>query len=304
MAPPRRSTYTDSVVRAPSRFAAAGLPLALAGLLACDGPSANPPAAAKLAVAVWTDLEIPAQIGLLEFLLEQDGEQVRAARPLDPRGHPQPIVAELEIGHLDRTRPLDLHVTGRTREVDGAPTLVVVERRLRFARLPPGASAVAVTLEARCASVACPEDWTCVAGRCERPDVPESALAASVEALSPDPLGTLVAGRPVEACATDEDCEDGDPCTIDRCSTNLCSREVPWWGCVPCATDDDCPPSGDPCIVAFCRDGSVCWRGSARPGTRCDDDDDPCTVQCCRELSVCMRFDVCAEPDVPTGCDP
>jgi len=304
MAWPRRSTYTDDV---PVRLPACCLAtlLGAAGTLpACDGTTTAEPATTRLAVAVWTDLEIPAQIGLVEYRLEQDGEPVRALRPLDPRGHPQPIVADLELGFLDRTRPLDLHVTGSRPGSGGEASLVVVERRLRFARLPPGASAVAVTLEARCAGLDCPRDWTCVAGRCERPDVPESVLAASVDALPADPLRGVVAAQPVEGCASDEDCEDGDPCTIDRCSTNRCSREVPGWDCVLCASDADCPPSGDPCIAAFCRDGQVCWRRSVRPGTRCDDDDDPCTVQCCRELSVCMTFDVCAEPDVPTGCDP
>lgn len=304
MAWPRPSTYTEPVAHPASWLSFVGLPVAIAGLAACDGPGAPAPAATRLVVAVWTDLAIPAQLGLVEFRLEQDREQVRNVRPLDPRGHAQPIVCDLDLGFLDRTRSLELRVVGHTREIDDAPTLVVVERRLRFARLPPGTSAVAVTLEARCAGVACPGDWTCVAGRCERPDVPESALATSADALPPDPLQGLVAGQPVEGCASDADCEDGDPCTIDRCSTNRCSREAPWWDCVPCATDADCPPSGDPCLAAFCRDGSVCWRRTVRPGTRCDDDDDPCTVQCCRELSVCMTFDVCAEPDVPTGCDP
>ncbi|MBN1773882.1 MAG: hypothetical protein JXB32_21655 [Deltaproteobacteria bacterium] len=292
------------MARTPSRLALVGLPVALAGLLACDAPAADPPAATKLAVAVWTDLEIPAQLGLVEFLLEQDGEQVRAVRPLDPRGHPQPIVAELELGYLDRTRSLELRVVGRTPEIGSEPSLVAVERRLRFARLPPGTSAAAVTLEARCAGLDCRDGWTCVDGACERPDVPESVLAGSVEELPPDPLGRLVAGRPVDACVVDADCEDGDPCTIDRCSTNFCSSESPAWDCVLCTEDADCPAPDDPCFAAFCHDYGVCWRRAVRPGTRCDDDDDPCTVQCCRELSVCMTFDVCAEPDVPTGCDP
>lgn len=300
---PRRSAYTDPVARFRSRLLAC-LPAVLAGLPACDEPSTAEPPATRLVVAVWTDLEIPAQLAVVEFLLEQEREQVRAVRPLDPRGHEQPIVAELELGYLERTRPLELFVVGRTPDLGSEPGLVVADRRLRFARLPPGTSAVAVTLEARCAGLDCGADWTCVAGACERPDVPESALAASVDELPPDPLGTLVAGRAVDACAVDADCEDGDPCTIDRCSTHVCNRERPAWDCVLCTTDEECPAPDDPCFAAFCHDYGVCWRRAVRPGTRCDDDDDPCTVQCCRELSVCMTFDVCAEPDVPTGCDP
>jgi hypothetical protein len=292
------------VARLPRCLAVGGLLAALAGLTACDEPAATEPAAARLAVAVWTDLEIPAQLGRVEFVLEQDGEQVRAVRPLDPRGHEQPIVAELGLGYLERTRPLELRVSGSTPDLGREPVLVVVERRLRFARLPAGTSAVAVTLEARCAGLDCGGDLTCVAGACERPDVPDSVLAAAVDELPPDPLRTLVAGRPVGACAVDLDCEDGDPCTIDRCSANLCSRETPWWDCVLCTEDAECPAPDDPCFAAFCHDYGVCWRHAVRPGTRCDDDVDPCTVQCCRELSVCMTFDVCADPDVPTGCDP
>jgi len=303
MAWPRRSTYTDPVTRLGSSLAVCAL-AGLAGPAGCDESSWTGPVATRLVVAVWTDLEIPAQLGTVEFRIEQDGEQVRAGRPLDPRGHPQPIVAELELGFLDRTRPLELRVIGSTPDLGSEPVLVVVERRLRFARLPPGSSAVAVTLEARCAGLECSDGWTCMAGVCERSDVPESALAASVDDLPPDPLRTLVAGRPVEACAVDLDCEDGDACTIDHCSTNRCSSEIPWWPCVLCTTDGDCPAPDDPCFEAFCHDYGVCWRRAVRPGTRCDDDDDPCTVQCCRELSVCMTFDLCVDPELPTGCDP
>jgi hypothetical protein len=277
---------------------------ALLGLAACDEPPAGELPFTRLIVAVWTDLEIPAQLGRVEFVLEQDGEQVRAVRPLDPRGHAQPIVAELELGFLYRTRPLELRVAGTTPDLGSEPVLVVAERRLRFARLPSGTSAVAVTLEARCAGLDCGADWTCVAGACDRPDVPDSVLAASVDELPPDPLRGLVAGRPVEGCAVDADCEDGDPCTIDHCSTNVCSRERPWWDCVLCTTDAECPAPDDPCFAAYCHDYGVCWRHAVRPGTRCDDDEDECTVQCCRELSVCMTFDVCADPGVVTGCDP
>jgi hypothetical protein len=297
MASPRPSSYTDRVPRLPCSLALRAVLALLPWLAACtEGPRTEP--ATRLLVAVWTDLEIPEQLDRIEAGLRQETEEVSTAHPLDPNGQDQPVVLELELGYLERLGPLDLLLVGRS------AGLAVVQRRAILPRLPPGTSALALTLEARCAGRACDPGWTCIRGACQRADVPAESLVGSVDELPPDPLHDLVAGRRVVGCAVDADCEDGDPCSIDTCVANRC---VPQWAdpCVLCSTDGDCASlTTNPCLVPRCHPYGVCQLHGRPPGTRCDSDDDPCTVQCCRELSICMIFDVCAEPDVSTGCDP
>jgi hypothetical protein len=273
------------------------LATAALALLGCSATGGVEEAPARLLVAVWTDLVIPAELDRIEAVLAQDTETVEGVRPLDPRGQLQPIVFELPLGFLDRHHPLDLLVVGR------AGPLLAVERRLIFSRLPPGDSAVAVLLEARCAGRGCAEGWTCSGGLCERAAASETVLAPSVEELPADPLRSLIEGHRVEGCTTAADCEDGDPCTINGCNRNICYLErVPI--CEYCTIDADCPTWGGPCLEARCHEYGICEWIPKRAGTRCDDDTDPCTVQCCRDFGNCMGFDVCLHPDVPTGCDP
>jgi hypothetical protein len=290
--PPSRTFRTTARIAGPHLLAAAVLVL-----IGCSTTGGTEEPAARLLVAVWTDLAIPEELDRIEAVLAQEGETVADARPLDPRGQAQPVVFTLPLGFLDRHHPLDLLVVGRV------GPLLVAERRLILPRLPPGDSAVAVLLEARCAGRGCAERWTCVAGRCERADVSESVLAQSVDDLPAEPLHSLVRGRRFAGCLAAADCEDGDPCTIDGCSSNRCYRErVPI--CEYCEFDADCPTWGGPCLDARCHAYGICEWIPRRGGTRCDDDDDPCTVQCCRDFGNCMGFDVCLDPISATGCDP
>jgi len=321
MAPPRPCTYTDLVQHPltlgfPSHTtwssswswsSSGGTPgpveslvlLAAAALVltGCSTTASGEDASARLLVAVWTDLAIPEELERIEAVLAQEDQSVDDARPLDPRGQDQPVVILLSLGFLDRHHPLDLLVVGR------AGPLLVVERRLILPRLPPGDSAVAVLLEARCAGRGCAEGWTCVGGRCERAEVSESVLATSVEELPADPLHSLVHGRRVRGCTSVATCEDGDPCTIDTCNRNLCNREEEPI-CERCTSDADCPTWGGSCLEARCHEYGICKWIPKRAGTRCDDDADPCTVQCCRDFGNCMGFDVCLDPISATGCDP
>jgi hypothetical protein len=254
----------------------------------------------RLTVAVWTDLDVPLTVGVVQGTLRQDRLEVFGTRVLG-RDQEQPIAFTLGTGFMDRARPMDLIVDGRS------GSLVVVQRRLRYPRLPAGEAAVAVTLERRCAGVSCDDGWTCFRGRCERPDVAERDVAVSVDALPADPLAGLVEAQPIEGCVTDVDCDDGDPCTIDDCSSNRCSRQVldeP--DCHVCSADSDCADFSSACMESYCLlPHDVCWWRARRPGLRCDDDDDPCTIQCCRELGQCLSFDVCPSMDAgATGCDP
>jgi hypothetical protein len=297
MASPPPSSYTDRVSRSSRTFVSRALLALLALPASCaEGPRSELPT--RLLVAVWTDLQIPAQLDRIEANLRQETEELDTVRPLDPNGQDQPVVLELELGYLERLLPLDLLLVGR------AGGLVVVQRRAVLPRLPPGTSALALTLEARCAGRACDPGWTCIRGLCRRADLPAESLVGSVDELPSDPLGTVVAGRRVTGCASDADCEDGDPCTVDICSDNRCNVEAAD-PCLLCATDEECASlTAEPCLVPYCHPYGVCRLHIERPGTRCDSDEDPCTVQCCREGTICMTFNTCAEPDASTGCDP
>ncbi len=86
-------------------------------------------------------------------------------------------------------------------------------------------------------------------GGADGTDVEEEADAA-VEAAAD---GSDV---PVEGCVLDEDCDDGDPCTMDACNE--------FGECV----NDDLDADGDGYIARTAPDGTSCG------GTDCDDDDD------------------------------
>jgi hypothetical protein len=84
-------------------------------------------------------------------------------------------------------------------------------------------------------------------------------------------------------CAQDTDCNDGNPCTEDKCLVtaviSLCGHGQ-IGGCVPCLTDADCD-DGAPCTADVC-DGGRC---SAIPdsGALCDDGDACTTGDACQD---------------------
>src|SRR5688572_23741596 len=113
--------------------------------------------------------------------------------------------------------------------------------------------------------------------------------------------------RPREYCnATTADvCDDSNPCTTDRCDTELCYHDgcptgtlcCPDIGCAACCSDSQCE-DGDPCTRNTCNGGTcgtapLCGAGqeccaagsSATCGACCDasdcDDGVGCTVDSC-----------------------
>ena len=247
-------------------------------------------------MAVWTDLRIPDQLKSIRAVLWQGDVQRSEIRLLSDSGEAQPIVIRLSAAWMVRTEPVELYVEA----LDGS--LVVVARRVRIPRLRAGSSAVAVSLQARCAGVGCPPDWTCAAGRCDRPDVPIDAVAASVEDLPSGAFSPGDEGRRVVGCVADADCEDGDPCTVDECAAHQCARIV-MSPCVPCASDDVCAWRSTECMEGFCNRHGFCSVRARPPETPCDCGTDPCVVCCCRELGVCTGFDICINPDAVRECD-
>jgi hypothetical protein len=136
-------------------------------------------------------------------------------------------------------------------------------------------------------------------------------------------------------CQVDEDCEDGNPCTVRTCieDLNLCTLPVATPNC--CLTDSECD-DGDPCnldrcigsrcrhsphiVPGCCHLDSDCEDGSVCTINLCDPDDDTCGVplpadpNCCAAdancddgspatLNVCdIEVNLCVYPQDPEFC--
>ncbi len=149
-----------------------------------------------------------------------------------------------------------------------------------------------------------------------------SFLAAGCEttALAPDDGGVVLddggAPPPADAgpppvvpdageCATDADCDDGDPCTTTTCEDAMCwATRIA--GCAECATDADCD-DGFFCSIERCQ-GGLCgyeWRPECEclDATQCDDGDpstvDRCTSdwRCLHEARSCASDAECDDAD-------
>ncbi len=142
--------------------------------------------------------------------------------------------------------------------------------------------------------------------------------------------GFAIAGECVVNCATDDECEDNNDCTIDSCSAEfgICTH-VPDLTCMNCTTDAECD-DGNPCTLlicgesnqcvggpvdAPCSDGTVCTQGDACVAGDCIpgsvvtcDDSDACTIDDCSAISGCV-FNVipgctgCGSGPLDNDCD-
>lgn len=127
------------------------------------------------------------------------------------------------------------------------------------------------------------------------------------------------------SCVTDDDCDDGDPCTSETCPAGTCAFAatasgtpctggvcVGTWpptcvecidsgdcnaptplcdqgACVECINADDCEEDDEPCTLKSCGEGS-CFLSTAPAGTPCD-------------AGVCLGIGVsCVECVVSTDC--
>ena len=99
-------------------------------------------------------------------------------------------------------------------------------------------------------------------------DALELSLASEIEICSNDLAVGVLAG-PLELCAADADCNDGNPCTQDTCnvSTGQCQN-----GAVPNGLPCD---DGNPCTV-----GGTCVSGACGAPMSCGDGN-PCTQDSC-----------------------
>lgn len=155
--------------------------------------------------------------------------------------------------------------------------------------------------------------------------------AGGIDSHAPDGLGTADAsdtGEPAEDVETEsgpwpcepDDCDDGDPCTVDACNEGICSH-LPTQG--PCDDEDACTDS-DLCLDGVCAgspmgcdDGKPCTLDSCDPALGCfavDDpalceDGNPCTDHACTASGGCTSTPNAAPCDdgdpcsVDDGCE-
>ena len=158
-------------------------------------------------------------------------------------------------------------------------------------------------------TLACVTLAACQAGDLAPSGAGEDAASAPVaqdEAADPaqrvDPAEPVGAGAPwlpspvvvsvVEPpCTSDAACDDGRPCTTERCLA---------MGCVTAMVDAPCD-DGSACTV-----GDACSRGLCMPGATLDcDDGDPCTTDACDDAGGCVSTAVatCCSPEQAAACD-
>ncbi len=126
------------------------------------------------------------------------------------------------------------------------------------------------------------------------------SLQAGSPGLSAGPGGTQIGwlGFPFPAgCQFDTDCDDGNACTIDDCSSGICSNTaIP--GCVPCDTVAECNDS-NACTTDACTGGQC--QNTVIPGCT------PCSVAGdCDDANLCTT-DTCpagACVNTPVSCPP
>ncbi len=163
----------------------------------------------------------------------------------------------------------------------------------------------------------CDDGIACTADRCieslgECEYRPHDSRCAAGEVCDRE-LGCV----PAAACGSDADCDDGDPCTDDRCQQGACSHQ---FSCA-CQSDADCD-DGDPCTddrcqqgdcryddnAAACDDGDACTRDDTCAAGRCQgvaidcDDGNPCTDDSCDAQLGCQHDDNAAACDDGDAC--
>ncbi len=177
---------------------------------------------------------------------------------------------------------------------DGAPRGVVLGSSvLDYTVMPSGLGSVR-TLSVK-GSVSCGDKVACataVDGMCV------AAIANEASLIGPDGLpiasasASLAVGCTAYQCngVNDPACDDGNPCTDDRCDLGLgCIHDEKQDGLV--CDDGDACSTGEQCL------GGVCLAGTT---VQCADDGNPCTLdECDRILGECVYV---MKPN-RTGCD-
>ncbi len=111
---------------------------------------------------------------------------------------------------------------------------------------------------------------------------------------------TVTSGCSQTGCTSNEQCEDGDPCTENACGDEGLCGSAPIEGC--CKDLSECAPPGPCQELTDCIDGECIYEqapGCCNTDEDCEDGD-PCTVGACTDAGTCSQALVpdCCSPSV------
>ena len=148
-----------------------------------------------------------------------------------------------------------------------------------------------------------------------QPDaVPPTADAGAQTADVPADV-SLDAGETLDAstsaCDGDEECDDGNPWTVDSCGANGCEHHADPADGFPCETDADCPSRGSMCPSRCEEADGACLPDQSMEVCGCAsdadcDDGNPCTEDSCfsdiLEALPVYCCGICERTGIP-GCE-
>ncbi len=84
-------------------------------------------------------------------------------------------------------------------------------------------------------------------------------------------------------CSSDSYCDDGNACTLDICSSNICYNDPIEATCVQCRNNRQCPNGGKCCQGRCCPAGTYCQVNAEGISICCES----CTdgTECCQQIS-------------------
>lgn len=94
----------------------------------------------------------------------------------------------------------------------------------------------------------------------------------------------------IAQCTEGTDCDDGNPCTQDRCTAGICANP-------PVGTGTACPDDGNACTQDHCDGGGACVHPARPAGTACGDPTDTD----CTDPDTCNGAGQCVANDAPAG---
>jgi len=91
------------------------------------------------------------------------------------------------------------------------------------------------------------------------------------------------------SCTSDRYCADGNGCTLDICSSNVCYNDPVESFCVQCRSNRQCPNGGKCCKGRCCRAGTFCRTNEQGHGICCE--------KCTNDETCCQNIDTAGDPN-------
>lgn len=254
----------------------------------------------ELVVVVDSDIPIPSELDAVD--IEVRGPDGRSQRERGTLATDDALPATLGVAPAgDSLGPIVVTARGEHRGT------TIVERRHRLTLRRGESRVLPMHLTRACVAEHCGAERTCTEHGCASVDVDAASLppwtgdaprlgAADAGMTRGDATSAADAARPPMPCAEPADCDDGNPCTDDACTSGFCTHAPNDLSC-----DDGVFCNGfDRCSAGAClHDGDPCTAT-----TRCDEaaracigcsDDGACPGAMVSAWAPCTFADVCAE---------